>query len=194
VKKKRAYAGLASAVLGAALVSVAIPTAQGAVTNCPAGETCPTTNEDMSWSLYNLSGGRITAGFDGYSNPDWAHEGIDIARAYGSPVRALIGGTITNVSYSSSPYTLSTIAIYNATFDKTIVYLHTNPVAGLGAGQSISRDQKIGTEADRGAPGAIHTHVEMRLGWKTLAATSKDRDLVNPNPTTFWQNRGYNIR
>ena len=48
-------------------------------------------NENLSFGLYNLSGGRITAGFDGYSNPDWRHEGIDIARASGSPVRALIG-------------------------------------------------------------------------------------------------------
>jgi len=153
-----------------------------------------TGTENLSFGLYNLSGGRITAGFDGYSNPDWRHEGIDIARASGSPVRALIGGTVTNVVRSSSSSSLSTIAIYNATFDKTIVYLHTNPLSGVSTGDSISRDQQIATESDRGAPGAIHTHVEMRLGRQTLAAVSKDTVLVNPNPNSFWRDRGYNIQ
>lgn len=189
MNKKRAYAGLAGAMLGAALVSVAVPSA--GANPCPAGEPCPTANEDMSWSLYNLSGGRITAGYDGYVTTSGRHEGIDIARGSGSPVRALIGGTVTNVVEGGSG--LSTIAIYNATFDKTIVYLHTNPLDGLYVNQSIARDQKIGTEAARGAAG-VHTHVEMRLGRRTLAAYSSDSVLDNPNPNTFWQNRGYNIR
>lgn len=153
-----------------------------------------TGTENLSFGLYNLTGGRITAGYDGYSNPDWAHEGIDIARASGSPVRALIAGTVTNVVRSSSSSSLSTIAVYSSTYDKTIVYLHSNPLSGVSVGDSIARDQQIATESDRGAPGAIHTHVEMRLGRQTHAAVSKDRVLVNPNPNDFWRARGYNIQ
>lgn len=190
MKTKRAYAGLAGAVLGAALISVAVPTA--GATAGQAGTTSVAAMEDLSWSLYNLDGGRITAGYDGYSSTSGRHEGIDIARASGSPVRALIGGKVTNV-VEFDAYGMSTIAIYNATFDKTIVYLHSNPLDTLYVGQSIARDQKIGTEASRGA-GGVHTHVEMRIGYKTLAAVSSDSTLVNPNPNDFWRARGYNIR
>jgi murein DD-endopeptidase MepM/ murein hydrolase activator NlpD len=190
VNKKRAYAGLAGAVLSAAMISVAIPTTSA--TAAQAGTTSAAAMEDMSWSLYNLDGGRITAGFDGYSNTPGRHEGIDIARASGSPVRALIGGTVTNV-VEFDAYGMSTIAIYNATFDKTIVYLHSNPLDTLYVGQAISRDERIGTEASRGA-GGVHTHVEMRLGRKTLAARSSDSTLDNPNPNDFWRARGYYIR
>lgn len=190
MNKKRAYAGLAGAVLSAAMISVAIPTTSA--TAAQAGTTSAAAMEDMSWSLYNLDGGRITAGFDGYSNTPGRHEGIDIARASGSPVRALIGGTVTNV-VEFDAYGMSTIAIYNATFDKTIVYLHSNPLDTLYVGQAISRDERIGTEASRGA-GGVHTHVEMRLGRKTLAARSSDSTLDNPNPNDFWRARGYYIR
>ena len=89
---------------------------------------------------------------------------------------------------------LSTIAVYNATFDKTIIYLHTNPLDSVDTGDSISKGQQIATEAARGA-GATHTHVEMRLGRRTLAAKSvNDPVLDNPNPNSFWRARGYNVR
>ena len=190
MKKKRAFAGLAGAVLSAALMSVAMPSASA--NPCPAGEPCQGVNEDLSYSLYNLSGGRITCGFDGYVSTPGRHEGIDIARGAGSPVRALIGGKVTNV-VEFDAYGMSTIAIYNATYDKTIVYLHTDPLDGLYVNQVIARDQKIGTESSRGA-GGVHTHVEMRLGWKTLAAPSSDSALTNPPPGDFWRARGHYVR
>jgi len=43
--------------------------------------------------------------------------------------------------------------------------------------------------------GSAHTHVEMRPGRQTHAAKSvSDPTLDNPNPTSFWNNRGYNVR
>ncbi|WP_431922325.1 hypothetical protein [Nonomuraea jabiensis] len=92
---------------------------------------------------------------------------------------------------------LSTIAIYNAALDKTVIYLHTAPSSALSQGQQISRGQVIATESWRGVSSSsnAHTHVEMRLGQRTLAAKSvNDPRLENPNPTSFWNSQGYNIR
>jgi len=152
----------------------------------------------MSRALYDLSGGRITCGFDGYTSTPGRHEGIDIARGISSPVHALVAGKVINIVRGRNGSAgLSTIAIYNATYDKTIVYLHSAPLSGLSVGQSVSRDQKIATEAWRGvsSSGSAHTHVEMRLGRRTLAAKSVgDPHLDNPNPTSFWHARGYDVR
>ncbi|MGS0683683.1 peptidase inhibitor family I36 protein [Nakamurella sp. GG22] len=153
---------------------------------------------NMSSGLYGLSGGRITCGFDGYVNTPGRHEGIDIARGIGSPVRALVAGKVVNiVRGASGGGGLSTIAVYNSTYDKTIVYLHSAPLSGLSVGQNISKGQKIATESWRGisSSGSAHTHVEMRLGKRTLAAKSVgDSHLDNPNPTSFWNARGYTVK
>jgi murein DD-endopeptidase MepM/ murein hydrolase activator NlpD len=151
------------------------------------------TNVDMSDALYVGGGGRITCGFDGYVSTPGRHEGIDIAKASGSSVKALLSGTVTNVVEGGTG--LSTIAVYNATFDKTIIYLHTNPNDSVDIGDAISKGQQIAVEAARGAGSASHTHVEMRLGRKTLAAKSVDDPVLdNPNPNSFWVARGYNVR
>jgi murein DD-endopeptidase MepM/ murein hydrolase activator NlpD len=153
---------------------------------------------NLSYSLYKLGGGRITCGFDGYVNTPGRHEGIDIARGVGSPVRALVAGKVLNiVRGANGSGGLSTIAVYNATYDKTVVYLHSAPLSSLSVGQSVSRDQRIATEAWRGisSSSAAHTHVEMRLGRRTLAAKSvNDPHLDNPDPTSFWKARGYTVR
>ena len=143
----------------------------------------------MSYALYKTSGGRITCGFDGYESTPGRHEGIDIARSAGSNVYALVSGTVVRVDPSTS---LSTIAIYNAAANKTVIYLHSAPKSGLSAGDTVSKGQLIATESSRGAS-AAHTHVEMRLGRQGYAAKSvNDPVLDNPDPTSFWHAQGYN--
>jgi len=158
----------------------------------------PTGRTNLSYSLYNLSGGTITCGFNGYVNTPGKHEGIDIARGLGSPVRALVSGQVTRITRGSRGSAgLSTIAIYNATYNKTIVYLHSAPLSTLAVGQQISKGQQIAVEDYRGiaSSSSRHTHVEMRLGKQTSAAKSvNDYVLENPDPTTFWNARGYNIK
>jgi murein DD-endopeptidase MepM/ murein hydrolase activator NlpD len=156
------------------------------------------TRTNMSYSLYKLRGGRITCGFDGYVNTPGRHEGIDLARGIGSPVRALVDGQVINIVRGAKGRNgLSTIAIYNSRYNKTIIYLHSAPLSSLSEGQRVAVGQRIGTESWHGisSSGSAHTHVEMRLGRRSLAAKSVgDPHLDNPNPTSFWHARGYNLR
>ena len=153
---------------------------------------------NMSYALYKASGGRVTCGFDGYVNTSGRHEGIDIARGIGSDVHALVAGKVIYVARGATGSGgLSTISIYNASLNKTVIYLHTAPRSFVSVGDSISRGQIIADESWRGvsSSSSAHTHVEMRLGERTHAAVSVgDPTLDNPDPTTFWHNRGYNIK
>ncbi|WP_025273156.1 peptidase inhibitor family I36 protein [Haloglycomyces albus] len=153
--------------------------------------------KNLEYGLYHSSNARVTAYFDGYVNTSGRHEGVDITRYTGASVYSLTSGTVTNKTegYRGSGG-LSTLAIYNSNLNKTIVYLHLNPLNGISQGDHISRGQKIGVEDWRGvsSSSAAHTHFEMRPGWKTHAAPSVgDPNLTNPIPTNFWMNRGYNI-
>ncbi|MFF4620517.1 peptidoglycan DD-metalloendopeptidase family protein [Nonomuraea jabiensis] len=152
---------------------------------------------NMSFSLYTASG-TITCGFDGYTSTSGRHEGIDIARGVGSNVHALVAGKVINVVRGSTGRAgLSTIAIYNAASNKTVIYLHSAPLSSLRVGQQVSRGQVIATESWHGVSSrsSAHTHVEMRPGQQTRAAKSVgDPHLDNPNPTSFWTSQGYIIR
>ncbi|MFE9670471.1 peptidase inhibitor family I36 protein [Microbispora bryophytorum] len=153
---------------------------------------------NMSYALYKTGGGHISCGFDGYVHTSGRHEGIDIARSVDSDVHALVSGQIINlVRGRNGGSGLSTIAVYNASLNKTIIYLHSAPLSSLRVGQQISRGQVIADEAWHGvsSKGAAHTHVEMRPGRQKLAAKSVgDSTLSNPNPTSFWISQGYNVR
>ena len=49
--------------------------------------TITTTKKNLSFALYNASGGGISCGFDGYQTTNGRHEGIDSAR--GSAPRSM---------------------------------------------------------------------------------------------------------
>lgn len=154
----------------------------------------------MSSALYkvNTSGSYLTCGYDGYTSQSGAHEGIDFKKGFGSNVYSLTDGVVTRVTegYTGS-YGLSTICIYSASLNKTIVYLHTDPSNSLYVGKTIHKGDLIATESWRGCPSynKTHTHVEMRTGRRTSAAVSTTNStLENPNPTSFWQSLGYSVR
>jgi murein DD-endopeptidase MepM/ murein hydrolase activator NlpD len=156
------------------------------------------TNENLTHGLYDANGGTITCAFDGYVRTDGRHEGIDMAKGIGSPVYALVPGTVINVVQGSNGSGgLSTIAVYNSDLNKTVIYLHSDPLNSLHEGDTVRRETRIATEAWHGvsSSSAAHTHVEMRPGRHELAAKSVgDDNLENPNPTSFWNDRGYNVR
>lgn len=153
---------------------------------------------NLSNALYKNSAAYISCGFDGYRNTKGRHEGIDIKYRNGAAVYSLTDGVITRVANGfCGSKGLSTIAIYNSATRKTVIYLHTAPVSGLRAGQSIKKGQKIATESWRGVSSSsgAHTHVEVRSGRQTYAAKSvNDPILNNANPTSFWNSMGYNIK
>ncbi|WP_216651368.1 peptidase inhibitor family I36 protein [Actinomadura litoris] len=160
-------------------------------------ELSPRNRVNMSFALYQARGGRLTCPFDGYQHRSGRHEGIDFARSRGSNVYALVSGKVTRVVEGRDGGAgLSTIAVYNASLRRTVIYLHTDPRNSLRAGQSIRKGQVIANEAWRGvsSSSSAHTHVEMRPGRQTHASPSGDEHLANPNPNSFWRSQGYNVR
>ncbi|MGJ6967435.1 peptidase inhibitor family I36 protein [Streptosporangium sp. G11] len=164
------------------------------------GSTPPpsSTRVNLTYALYKAGGGHISCAFDGYTNTPGRHEGIDFARGVGSNVHSLVSGQVINLARGSNGRSgLSTIAIYNASLNKTVIYLHSAPRSSLRVGQQISRGQLIANEAWRGvsSSGSAHTHVEVRPGRQTRASKSVgDPTLSNPNPNSFWSSQGYNLR
>lgn len=150
------------------------------------GGTNPGGKTAMSQALYVGGGGTLTCAFDGYTTMPGRHEGIDFAKGYGSSVKSLVSGTVTRAGGDG----LGTLAIYLPKANKTVIYLHANPKVRVG--QTVKRGQVIATEANNGAGSATHTHVEMRPGKQTHASDSTyDPTLDNPDPTKFWNSRGY---
>lgn len=149
----------------------------------------PGVRTNMSTALYSGGGGSLTTGFDGYTRTPGKHEGIDFAKGSGARVNSLVDGQVIRVANDG----IRTLAIYVPSADKTVIYLHTNPTVREGA--TVRRGDQVAKEAANGAGGSVHTHVEMRPGRQTYAAKSvRDWNLENPNPTSFWQSQGYNVR
>lgn len=170
--------------------------AAGTASNPPSVATSST----MTNALYkiNVSGSKITCGFDGYVNTKGRHEGIDFKYGNGKPVYSLTDGVITRVTngYNGSSG-LSTIAIYDSANNKTVVYLHSQPLSSLKVNKKVSRGEQIATESWRGISSASagHTHVEVRNGRATAAAKSvNDYTLENPNPASYWKSLGYDVK
>ncbi|WIM95103.1 peptidase inhibitor family I36 protein [Actinoplanes oblitus] len=159
-------------------------------------EFSPSSRTNMSYALYQASGGAVTCGFDGYTTTPGRHEGIDIARSVGSDVHALVAGTVIYVAQGSTGSGgLSTISVYNSSLNKTVIYLHTAPRSGVSVGDAISKGEIIADESWHGvsSSSSAHTHVEVRTGRQTHAAVSVgDPTLDNADPTAFWNSQGYN--
>lgn len=153
----------------------------------------------LSQALYKSSSARISCGFDGYTTTQGRHEGIDMVLYEKAPIYALVSGTVVNVTQGFNGRTsdgkgTSLIAIYDSSANKTVIYLHSNP--GVRVGQTVSKGQQIGTQGWRGVTyqSSTHTHVEVRNGKQSYAAYSSNSILENPNPTSYWNSKGYSIK
>ena len=164
---------------------------------CPAQQFYVTrVSVPMSTVLYKLGSptSKLTCGFDGYKELrekyGYRHEGIDFAYGSGKTVYSLTEGEVISVRKGSSS-SLSTVAIYYAAANKTVIYLHLAPTVSVGT--TVRQGTAIGTESSRGSS-AIHTHVEVRNGKVYSAAVSSNRTLENSNPTSFWNSLGYLVK
>ena len=142
-------------------------------------------HETLLALLYGSNGGYISCEFDGYTSTDGRHEGIDCTRGAGAPIFAVISGELTRVAYGPDG-SLSTIAIYDEKYDRTVVYLHANPSPDLRAGTYINRGDYLGTEGTHGCT-AAHTHIEVVNGRSYYANVSVgDYYLDNESPYRYW--------
>lgn len=150
----------------------------------------------LSYALYKNTSAYISCGFDGYRTVGGRHEGIDFVCGNGKAIYSLTNGVVVRVAYGYRGSSgLSTIAIYDSSCNKTVIYLHSAPTS-LRAGQTICKGQYLGTQDWRGVSSASggHTHVEVCNGRVGYAKKSVgDYTLENPNPTSYWNSKGYII-
>jgi murein DD-endopeptidase MepM/ murein hydrolase activator NlpD len=90
--------------------------------------------------------------------PDHRHAGIDYGAPEGRPVRAILGGVVTNVNTS-----IGSVGIFDG--KATVFYLHMKNIrvqknAVIQFGTPIGSVSKVGT-------GATHLHIEVRRGYQT---------------------------
>lgn len=134
----------------------------------------------LRYAVFNDSSARITCDFDGYVNTKGRHEGIDMVLYHKAPVYSAISGTVIR---TGGDY--NTVAIYDSTHDKTVIYLHFNSIA-VSNGRYVSKGSLIGYQGSKGAS-ASHVHLEVRNGRKTSVAKSvNDYTLDNPDPYSYW--------
>ena len=113
----------------------------------------------------------------GYSG---IHEGVDFIAARGLPVYAILGGEVLRAGYGKD----NTIAVYNETYNATVLYLHTVNVR-VSVGDRIEAGTLIAQEGNRGS-GAFYTHVEVRFGRRTSPNPFRNTTLESDLPYDFF--------
>jgi murein DD-endopeptidase MepM/ murein hydrolase activator NlpD len=119
----------------------------------PAGPMSAPSAAGLIWPLDGL----LTSGF-GYR---WGrmHEGIDIAVAEGTPIRAAKGGTVIMASYNGG-YGNYTCIDHGSGL--STCYAHQSAFAA-SSGQSVDQGQVIGYSGNTGSSTGPHLHFEVRI-------------------------------
>jgi len=141
------------AVKSAPAAAAAQPTGGGPTADVPTvstnGKTCPVAGPVSfidSWG-YPRSGGRT-------------HEGVDMMADYGTPVVAIVSGSITYAGYGSSA---GNWLILSGSDGNSYWYMHNQQ--NLVNGGAVSAGQQIATVGDTGnAVGIPHLHFEFHPG------------------------------
>ena len=107
------------------------------------------------------------------------HEGIDFVNIKGAPLYAILGGEVTRGTDKNG-----TVAIYNAEYDITLLYLHCeNSIVRRGdtveAGAMIAKE---GKKNIKGGDKTHYTHVELRKGRHTSSSPYRDIVLTSDCP------------
>ena len=118
--------------------------------------------------------GRGRTGFTG------VHEGIDFTNAPEAPLYAILGGEVTRAGDSNG-----TVAVYNAKYDVTVLYLHCEEIE-VRRGDMIEAGAHIAQEGKKGS-GGTYTHVEMRTGRHTTSNPYRNTILESDCPYPVMQ-------
>ena len=118
--------------------------------------------------------GRGRTGFTG------VHEGIDFTNAPEAPLYAILGGEVTRAGDSNG-----TVAVYNAEYDVTVLYLHCEDIE-VRRGDVIEAGTYIAEEGKKGS-GGTYTHVEMRTGRHTSSNPYRNTILESDCPYPVMQ-------
>lgn len=88
------------------------------------------------------------------------HPGIDIAGPIGTPVYAIMGGTVTSASCGwNYGYGCEVVVKHPNGFWSRYAHLNGTPIVGVG--QSVSGGQQIGSRGNTGNSTGPHTHFEI---------------------------------
>jgi murein DD-endopeptidase MepM/ murein hydrolase activator NlpD len=107
-----------------------------------------------------VDGYHLTAGFGDWGL--WAsyHTGLDFAADYGSPIKAMAGGAVTEASYDGSYGNKVVITLDDGT---ELWFCHMSGFA-TSAGEVVRAGEVIGYLGDTGNTTGPHLHVEVRPG------------------------------
>ena len=92
--------------------------------------------------------------------PKWPHYGLDFAQKEGTPVKAMISGTVT-LAESDLYYTGGTL-IFDRGHGISTLYMHMNEIF-VKKGQKVKQGEVIGTVGSTGR--ATGAHLDVRLNW-----------------------------
>ncbi len=115
--------------------------------------------EPLPWQA-PVSGYRITGQFGDSGNWSSVHTGLDFAVGYGTPIRAITSGVVTEATYDGSYGNKVVITTDDGT---EIWYCHQEALA-VSEGQSITTGEVIGAVGLTGNTTGAHLHVEIRPG------------------------------
>ena len=136
-------------------------------------------DQGETYMLYGQYCERIADG-KGHVGFSGVHEGIDFSNYEGAPLYAILGGTVTR-GYDRD----GTVAVYNAEYDCTLLYLHCK-YSQVKRGDIVEAGDLLAYEGTRGA-GSPYTHVEFRYGRYETANPYRNTILQSDCPYPFMQ-------
>ena len=108
-------------------------------------------------------GGSITSGFGNRTDPlggaSAFHAGIDFGAPCGTPVKAAGNGTVVSAGWQGG---YGNATIINHGGGMATLYGHQSSFA-VGAGQSVTAGQTIGSVGSTGKSTGCHLHLEVRV-------------------------------
>lgn len=113
------------------------------------------------------SNGAISQGYHS------GHDGIDIVRYRGAPIRASAAGVVSYVGWNpwDEGKRAFVVVIGHSTGYETI-YGHLRPIRKVRIGQKVKRGQKIGLMGNTGHSTGPHVHWEVLRNWHTINPAS----------------------